>query len=366
MKNEVCLRDLGFTIRRRLDFHQRSIGDRAGSIEADVFLHRRTEWSTDLIVMTELCALIDIHGMECFDAYEDIERAILSGELQVEWNQPTRVFAREENLPPSRSKTYTPSQLWKRAERDNAPPLDGSKLRTGMAARLDCSYLDGSRGRIDAPAELYRHTNQVTVVSRQWSTFDFPGGGPSPAFLQRATVNGRAVDIFESVHNAPAGYALPSGTKVVKALETLAPKQYEHLSKVSVNPKTNPDDVNWRAEYGDAGFSSAATAEIEQGIAFFPWKDWREIPQAYVDSTMNHEAGHLWSQSLWEDVTKKQGWLDAMAHDGKAPSDYARRNAKEDFAESVNMYFSSLGSPCEARGRENYPARYRYLDEQTR
>ncbi|MDR5757246.1 hypothetical protein [Caballeronia sp. LZ035] len=269
MKNEVYLRDLGFTLRRPPDFHQRSFGDRAGSIDADVFLHRRTEWSTDLAVMTELCALIDLHGFERFDAYEHIERAILSGELQVEWNPPTRVFARDERLPPSRSRTYTPSQLWKRAERDNAPPLDASKLRTGMATRLDCSYLDGSHGRIDAPAELYRHTNRVEVVSREWARFDFLGGGPSPAFLQRATVNGRAVDIFETVSNAPAGYALPSGTKVLKALETLAPKQYEHLSKVSVNPKPNPDDATWRDEYGDARFSSAATADIEQGVAFF-------------------------------------------------------------------------------------------------
>lgn len=316
--------------------------------------------------MTELCALIDVYGMERFDAYEDIERAILSGELQVERNPPTQAFARGESLPPPRSRTYTPSQLWKRAERGIAPPLDASKLRTGMGTRLDCSYLDGSRGRIDAPAELYRHTNRVEVVSTEWARFDFPGGGPSPAFLQRTTVNGRAVDIFETVSNAPAGYALPSGTKVVKALETLAPKQYEHLSKVSVNPKPNPKDADWREECRDANFSSAATANVAQGVAFFPWKDWRENPQAYVDSTMSHETGHLWSQTLWEDVTKKEEWVEAMAQDGKAPSDYARRNEKEDFAESVNMYFSSLGSPCEARGRENYPARYRYLDEQTR
>jgi type VI secretion system secreted protein VgrG len=161
-------------------------------------------------------------------------------------------------------------------------------------------------------------------------------------------------------------YALPSSEKVVRALETLAPQQYERLSKVSVNPKSNPDDTHWHEEYGDASFSSAATADIEQGVAFFPWKDWREIPQAYVDSTMNHEAAHLWSESLWKDVTKKQGWIEAMARDRKAPSEYASRNEKEDFAESVNMYFSSLGSPCEAKGRENYPARYRYLDEQTR
>ena len=119
----------------------------------------------------------------------------------------------------------------------------------------------------------------------------------------------------------------------------------------------------WQEEYGDSSFSSAATADIKQGVAFFPWKGWSTFPQRYVDSTMLHETGHLWSEALWSDPAKKQDWQDAMTSDGQAPSQYARNNMTEDFAESANMYWSSKGTPCETEGRKRYRARYEYFDK---
>ncbi|MDR5761549.1 hypothetical protein [Caballeronia sp. LZ035] len=362
MTNEVYLRDIGFIVRRRPDYLNLSYEELGNRFHAELFLDRRAEWSTNLFIMPELSALIGIHGMAGFDAYEDIERAVRSGELQVELKEPEHVFVSREVLPPPpRARTYTPEQLWPRAAPDATP----AKLKA-MAARLDCSYLDGSRRRIDAPAELYKHVNPVTASTVDRVMFDFPADGRSPAFRKTATVHGRSVDVFTPLGKPAEGYALPNGDRVIKALEVLKPQQTQDLTRVSLNTQMNPEDAYWATKYGEAGFSSGATAEIEQGVAIFPWKDWRDIPQEYVDSTMSHETGHLWSQSLWKDGSKKQAWLDAMASDGKAPSDYARRNENEDFAESVNMYFSSLGSPCEERGREKYPARYRYLDRHSK
>ncbi|CAB3788192.1 hypothetical protein LMG28688_02638 [Paraburkholderia caffeinitolerans] len=237
---------------------------------------------------------------------------------------------------------------------------------TNNVQPADCSYLDGTKGRIDAPADFYRHTNNVVVSAGKPTTFDFPGGGAGPATLYQTTVDGHSLDIYTPVHGPADGFSVPDGTAIAKSLETIPSRQLQNLSNVSVNPEANPQDALWQKIYNKPDFLSAATASINQGIAFYPWRGWTTIPQQYIDSTMLHETGHLWSEALWADQTKKQQWLDAIASDGRAPSDYARSNANEDFAETSNMYWSSKGTPCEAEGRKRYPARYAYFDSITK
>jgi type VI secretion system secreted protein VgrG len=230
-------------------------------------------------------------------------------------------------------------------------------------AKPDCSYLDGSKGRIDAPANLYGHTNTVTVSSGKQTTFDFPGGGSGAATQYDATVSGHPVRIFVSTRLPAAGYGVPDGKQIARALETVPREQYKDLDKVSISAEANPQDAVWQKIYRNPSFSSAATANISQGIAFYPWKGFSTIPQQYVDSTMLHETGHLWSESLWKDLARKQAWLDAVTNDAHAPSQYAMNNANEDFAELANMYWSSKGTPCEVEGRKRYPGRYAYFDK---
>jgi type VI secretion system secreted protein VgrG len=148
-------------------------------------------------------------------------------------------------------------------------------------------------------------------------------------------------------------------------LEVLPPQHLENIGKISANPSPNPDDAYWTEKYGKGDFASAATANVKQGVAFFPWEKSSDIPQQYVDSTMLHETGHQVSEVLWRDPKMKRDWLDARKNDGAAPSVYAQRNENEDFAESANMYWSSKGTPCEAVGRKRYPARYAYFDRIT-
>jgi hypothetical protein len=227
----------------------------------------------------------------------------------------------------------------------------------------DCSYLDGSKGRIDAPANLYGHTNFVTVSSGKPTTFNFPGGGSGAATRYDATVSGHPVSIFVSERPPAAGYGVPNGEQIARALEAVPREQYKDLDKISVSTEANPQDAVWQRIYRSPSFSSAATASVSQGVAFYPWKGFATIPQRYVDSTMLHETGHLWSESLWKNAARKQAWLDAVTNDAHAPSQYAMNNANEDFAESANMYWSSKGTPCEVEGRKRYPARYAYFDE---
>jgi uncharacterized Zn-binding protein involved in type VI secretion len=205
----------------------------------------------------------------------------------------------------------------------------------------DCSYLDGSKVRIDAPADLYKHANDVTVSPGKPTTFDFPGGGTAAATQYDATVNGHPVNIYVPAQSPAQGYGIPGEKEIAKALEAVPPQQYKDLATVSINPVANSQDAIWQRKYNDPTFSYGATASIAQGVAFYPWKTWSTFPQQYVDSTMLHETGHLWSEVLWSDPAKKQDWQDAVTNDGQAPSQYAQSNLNEDFAESADMYWSS-------------------------
>lgn len=233
----------------------------------------------------------------------------------------------------------------------------------GATAAPDCSYLDGSKGRIDAPSDFYTKKNTVTLDAGKDAKFQFPGGGVQNATQYHAMVNDHPLDILVPKAGAPAGSALPDPQSISKALETVPSQQLEHLSRVSINPAPNPQDAAWQKIYNKPDFYSAATASVSQGVAFYPWKDWKTIPQQYIDSTMTHETGHLWSETLWKDAASKQRYLDAIASDGKPPSAYGANNPTEDFAESANMYWSSKGTPCEQEGRKRYPARYDYFDK---
>ncbi|WP_299706126.1 hypothetical protein, partial [Caballeronia sp.] len=121
-----------------------------------------------------------------------------------------------------------------------------------------------------------------------------------------ATVNGPPVSIYVPVQSPARGYGIPGEKEIVRALETVPPQQYKDLETVSLNASPNPRDALWQEEYGDSSFSSAATADIEQGVAFFPWKGWSTFPQRYVDSTMLHETGHL-ERSFMERSGKQTG-----------------------------------------------------------
>jgi hypothetical protein len=110
----------------------------------------------------------------------------------------------------------------------------------------DCSYLDGSKTRIDAPADFYKHVNSVAVSPGQQTTFDFPGGGPGAATEYAATVNGRPVNIYVPAQTPAQGYGVPGQQEIAKALEAVPPQQYKDLERVSINPAANSQDAIWQ------------------------------------------------------------------------------------------------------------------------
>jgi hypothetical protein len=252
------------------------------------------------------------------------------------------------------------------AERDLAESTD-SNPATGPSGQpaTDCSYLDGSKSRIDAPAAFYVSRNAVTLSPGRPTQADFPAGGKAAATQYDAKVDGKDVSIFVQTRPPADGLPMIGERQLSKALEKLPSQNLENIGQITTNASPNPEDAIWQRDYGQPDFSSAATASLKQGVAFYPWAAWKgqgEIPQRYIDSTMLHETGHQVSEALWKDPAMKRRFEDAIASDGQAPSQYARRNANEDFAESGNMYWSSKGTPCEAEGRKRNPARFAYFD----
>jgi hypothetical protein len=247
----------------------------------------------------------------------------------------------------------------------------GSNPATGPSGQpaTDCSYLDGSKSRIDAPAGLYVSRNAVSLSPGKSVQADFPAGGKADATQYDARVDGKQISIFVPTLPPADGLPMIGARQLAKALEKLPPQNLENIGQITTNASPNPEDAIWQRDYGQPDFSSAATASLKQGVAFYPWPAWKgqgEIPQRYVDSTMLHETGHQVSEALWKDPAMKQRFEDAISSDGRTPSQYARQNANEDFAESGNMYWSSKGTPCEAEGRKRYPARFAYFDSLTK
>lgn len=241
------------------------------------------------------------------------------------------------------------------------PPVPASRAQIDPG---ECAYLDGSQSRIDAPARFYDQRHAVTLSPGKPATATFPGLGKNlPATEYDALIEGHNIPIYVSKQAPPDGTALFNEKHVAAALATLPNEHLAHLDKVTINPVTNPDDANWQQLYHDPTFYSAATANIHDGVTVYPWKKWTAIPQRYVDSTVTHETAHQISEALWQrDPSMEVTWQKAIASDSRAPSEYARQNPTEDFAETANMYRSSRGTPCEAEGRKRYPARYRYFD----
>ena len=222
-----------------------------------------------------------------------------------------------------------------------------------------CEYLD-KPDTVEAPQSDFDRIRKPSSLDKGTATtFTFPGStAASPATRYVATVAGRQIPIIAAA--APAGKSLPTAQQVAQSLGAVPEKQLDSIHQVVVSPNQNPSDAYWAQQYNTPGFSSAATGG-SNGVTFYPSSG--PYGQAFVDSTMIHEGGHTFSQSLWKDSAVQKQWTDAIAADGGAPSTYADNSPGEDFSESLVMYSLSKGTKCESTAKARYPARYAALDK---
>ncbi len=115
-----------------------------------------------------------------------------------------------------------------------------------------------------------------------------------------------------------------------------------------------PRDIYWRVAYSSNHKSSAEGGDGNIYIYSPASKSWNS---GTLEHILFHEAAHNFdSQLIRHNFSGTPEWQKAISSDKNTPSEYAKTNSQEDFAESVAHYFIN---PEEFK--KNFPNRAAYL-----
>lgn len=189
-------------------------------------------------------------------------------------------------------------------------------------------------------------------------TYTFPGSsGPMMAWYYHVTIDGKTFRII-----VPAGGSRPSQVtpeQVADALAALGAEERAKTDTVVISPDEDPQNKQRQEGSHNPRHRSAATASDGLVTFYAPAGG----SQTLIDDYMQHEAAHnIDNELLWKDPANREAWERAIEADGRPVPAYGETDAVEDFAESVKMYNLTKGTPCEAKGRARFPARYAELD----
>lgn len=176
------------------------------------------------------------------------------------------------------------------------------------------------------------------------------------------TVHGHTVRVAIADEAAPSGMYVPTIEMIELGLAQLSPAELLSLREVVVNSRPNSRDAVWRQVFDDPNFTSNATAENGL-INIYPQRG--AVSQGRVDVLLTHEVGHFVSTLALgprSDQNAWKRWTDAIASDTFRASQYASKNANEDFSESWVLYRQVKGTADEASVRAMMPARFAVLD----
>jgi hypothetical protein len=190
----------------------------------------------------------------------------------------------------------------------------------------------------------------------------FEGRVSAPGKVYEVEIQGHKIQVSVA-DNAPAGLHAATLEQVTASLAHMSPAELALIRHVRVNPDRNSADAAWAREYNDPSFRSAATAGSDGTVDIYPWEN--GVDQRQLDTTLVHEVGHVLSKrKLGEHVTDPgwQMWSAAIAGDASAASKYARKNAEEDFSETLALYKQVKGTPFESSARALMPGRFAILD----
>jgi len=253
-------------------------------------------------------------------------------------------------------KTTTPT-----ASNGGSAPAGSAKAPCPLAEPKippECAYLKKGSTVESSKANFDRIRKPAKLSKPKPIKYKFPGDAAEQDALEyEVEVNGRKKQMIVP-KNPPAGKSLPAPQQLANSLGAVPPGQLDSIPKIVASPNPNPSDAYWAKEYNTPGFTSAATGGAS-GVTFYPSNNWS---QEFTDSTMIHEGGHTYSQSLWKDPKTKAAWQKAIDADKRAPSSYAENAIGEDFSESLVMYSLSKGTKCEAVAKQLFPNRYKALD----
>jgi hypothetical protein len=153
---------------------------------------------------------------------------------------------------------------------------------------------------------------------------------------------------------------------VARGLALLPADVRQHIARVVLNPKNNPDDAHWQAEPGySADHRSSMTASTESGtITIYPSQNQARgmLRSRGLSVAMLHEVGHLVHSKVKANEAWHAAWDTARQGDDARASNYAFSSDHEDFAETFAIYISTRGTADHDAYRLLMPQRFAVLD----
>ena len=154
------------------------------------------------------------------------------------------------------------------------------------------------------------------------------------------------------------------------ALGALPKASRQLITRVLLNPVTNPQDPFWAGQYRTPNFHSYMTAGAAGVVTIYPDKASAPLPGASdMKGRVVHETGHTWAYKTWGEDKTKGKWLDwkkAMDKDRVSVSGYALADVAEDVSETLVAYVTTKGSPANDEYRKIVPNRFSMLDTEYR
>lgn len=151
--------------------------------------------------------------------------------------------------------------------------------------------------------------------------------------------------------------------QIAKGLAALPEASLALVHSVTAQPKTNPLDAHWAEVYKHPGFRSYMTAGAAGDVTIYPSSS--PTSQGSLNGSLIHETGHTLSMRLFGTQNTEGKWVEwnnAAKTDGLHVSTYAQSSPDEDFAETLEFYQITKGTPQAAEARKLFPARFAILD----
>lgn len=230
-------------------------------------------------------------------------------------------------------------------------------LMTG--ARPNCQYVDGSDFIVSPPFDSsYKISNKIEYngtepLFRRFQNSFGPEEIERPVLRHNWTVNGHPVGI-----NVPTNPEFPYGGRLFplwileEGLKILPTEMLSALTEIDVSSV-------YSGHLAAASGSRIIATYLEPRLSA-PF-DPIDPPVSQFMGTLLHEATHVWDNSMLG-ASSNRKYHDAISKDNAYPSEYAKKNSQEDFAEFSVVYWASRGTPCETKARSRYPNRYAYFD----
>lgn len=270
-----------------------------------------------------------------------------------------------EALDEAQSVTLELKQIVEQAEEEAASVFQGNGTGGGGTPSPGAAGASSLPELVETPPGTFdsRRAPYTIGQPQEVSNHSFYSGA-ADALKYDVQVGGKTISIFMPKNPDPAQGNFHSVEEIAKGLAALPEQSRDLVTHVNVEPGKNPDDSHWAVEYNDPNFESYMTAGGDGVVNVYPSSN--PIGQDYLDGTMVHETGHIWSQQKWGDPDSDARWNDwkaAIQSDPSAASKYAQVAPAEDFSETLLLYHQVKGTPEEAAARQKMPERFKIIDE---